>query len=163
MMAGLAVSLEQLQKVSARLGDAAIDPTIWPEIIDEISRAAGSTGAVLLQSDSRTPDVPRSAGVDEYLRNYFADGWHMRDIRAERAVPLLLQGEKVVIDQDILTPEAMRCAGLYAESLIPHGLQWFAAIGFWAGPALWGLSIRPARKEHSTATTSASLPDCRND
>jgi DNA-binding CsgD family transcriptional regulator len=147
MMASQAVSLEQLQKVSARLGDAAIDPTIWPEIIDEISKAAGSTGAGLLQSDSRTPDVPRSAGVDEYFRSYFADGWHMRDIRAERAVPLLLQGEKVVIDQDILTPRDMQRAGLYAESLIPYGLQWFAVIGFWAGPALWGLSIQRTRQE----------------
>ena len=135
------VNLERLQEVSARLGDAAIDPTIWPEIMQQISSAAGATGAALLQSDLRTPDIPRTAGVDDYFRSYFANGWHTRDIRADRGVPLLLQGEKVIIDQDILTPEEMRRAGLYAEFLIPFGLQWFAAIGFWSGPVLWGLTI----------------------
>jgi DNA-binding CsgD family transcriptional regulator len=85
--------------------------------------------------------------VDDYFRSYFADGWHMRDIRAERGVPLLLQGEKVITDQDILTPEEIRRVGLYTESLIPHGLRWFAAIGFRAGPALWGLIIQRTHRE----------------
>jgi DNA-binding CsgD family transcriptional regulator len=142
-----AVSLERLQEVSARLGDAAIDPTTWPEIMEQICAAAGATGAALLQSDLRTPDIPRTAGVDNYFRSYFANEWHMRDIRAERGVPLLLQGQKVITDQDILTPEETQRIGLYAESLIPHGLQWFAAIGFWSGPALWGLTIQRTRRE----------------
>ena len=141
------VNLERLQEVSARLGDAAIDPTIWPEIMEQISAAAGATGAALLQSDLRTPDIPRTAGVDDYFRSYFANGWHTRDIRADRGVPLLLQGEKVIIDQDILTPEEMRCADLYAESSIPFGLQWFAAIGFWSGPVLWGLTIQRTQRQ----------------
>jgi PAS domain-containing protein len=142
------VNAERLREVSVRLGDAAIDPTIWPEIMEQISAAAGARGAVLLQSNSRTPDIPRTTGLNDYLRrSYFADGWHMRDIRAERGVPLLLQGEKVIIDQDILTPGEMQRAGLYAESLIPHGLLWFAVIGFWAGPALWGLSIQRTPRE----------------
>ena len=115
--------------------------------MERISAAAGATGAALLQSDSRTPDIPRTAGVDEYFRSYFAEGWHARDVRAERAVPLLLRGERVITDQDILTGEEMQRVGLYAESLLPHGLRWFAAIGFWAGPALWGLTIQRTNLE----------------
>jgi hypothetical protein len=142
------VDAERLKRVSARLGDAAIDPAIWTEIIEEISVAAGARGAALLQRDVRTSDIPRTAGVDDYFRNsYFAEGWNARDVRAERAVPLLLQGEKVIIDQDILTPEQMQCAGLYAESLVPNGLHWFAALGFWSGTALWGLTIQRAPQE----------------
>jgi hypothetical protein len=53
----------------------------------------------------------------------------------------------VITGQDILTPEEMERVGLYAESLIPNGLQWFAAIGFRAGPALWGLSIQRTGRE----------------
>jgi DNA-binding CsgD family transcriptional regulator len=141
-MARCAVNLKRLQAVGARLGDAAVNPAIWPEIMEQVCAAAGATGAALLQSDLRTPDIPRTAGVDGLIRSYFADGWHMRDIRAQRGVPLLLQGQKVIIDQDIVTPDEMRRDGLYTESLIPHGLQWFAVVGFWAGPALWGLSIQ---------------------
>jgi DNA-binding CsgD family transcriptional regulator/PAS domain-containing protein len=141
------VNRERLLKASARLGEAAIDPRVWPEIMEQISGAAGARGAVLLQGVSRTPDVPRTAGVDEFVDSYFAEGWHARDIRAERAVPLLLGGRKVVTDHDILAPEEMERAGLYSESLIPHGLRWFAGIGFWAGPALWGLTIQRTDRE----------------
>jgi DNA-binding CsgD family transcriptional regulator len=137
----------QVERLNARFGDAALDPSLWPEIMEQLCTAVGARGAVLLQSDLRTPDVPRTSGLDHYLRSYFTEGWHERDIRAERGVPLLLNGEKVIIDQDILTPEEIERAGLYAESLIPNGLRWFAAIGFWAGPALWGLSIQRTSQE----------------
>jgi DNA-binding CsgD family transcriptional regulator len=60
---------------------------------------------------------------------------------------LLLKGAKVITDQDILTPEEIRRAGLYAESLIPNGLEWFAVVGFWSGPALWGCSILRSDRE----------------
>lgn len=146
-MSKRSIDLKRLQEVSARLGDAAIDPAIWPQAMEEICAAVGATGAALLQSDVRTPDIPRTPGVDDYFRQYFADGWHTRDVRAQRGVPLLLKGERVVTDQDILSPEEMRREGLYAESLSPHGLQWFAVIGFWAGPALWGLSIQRTLRE----------------
>jgi DNA-binding CsgD family transcriptional regulator len=142
-----AVIAEGLLKVEARLGEAVIDPTIWPELLHQISAAVGATGAVLLQSDVRTSDIPRSAGADELIRSYFANGWHTRDVRAERGVPLLLRGEKVHIDQDIVTPEDMRKLELYTENLAPLGFQWFAAIGFWSESALWALSIQRTTKE----------------
>jgi hypothetical protein len=66
----------------------------------------------------------------------------MRDLRAQRGVPLLLRGEKVVIDQDIVTPEEMRRSQYYAEVVGAFGFQWFAALGFAAGPALWALVIQ---------------------
>lgn len=136
------VDVEQLLKVSARLGDAVIDPAIWPNIMEEISAAAGASGAVLLQSDARTANVPRTPGIEEMISHYFAAGWHTRDLRAERGVPLLLRGEKVVTDEDIVTPEETRRSQYYAEAVAPFGLQWFAALGFAAGPALWAMVIQ---------------------
>ncbi|HEY2527877.1 MAG TPA: helix-turn-helix transcriptional regulator [Xanthobacteraceae bacterium] len=142
------VDAEQLLRVSGRLGDAVIDPTVWPEILQQICTAVGATGAALLQSDERTPDIPRTPGVEDVFRNYFAVGWHARDLRAERAVPMLLQARTTVVtDQDIVTPEEMRRLPFYTEGLAPFGLQWFAAIGFWAGSAFWGLSIQRTPKE----------------
>jgi DNA-binding CsgD family transcriptional regulator len=146
-MSKSAVDAERLKQVASRLGEVAIDPTIWPDVMEQISAAAGARGAVLLQGDSRTPDVPRTAGVDECIRSYFSEGWHLRDIRAERSVPLMLRGARVVTDQDIVTPEDMRRIGLYADSLARHGLQWFAGIGFWAGAAHWGLTIQRTPQE----------------
>lgn len=116
-------------------------------MLDLISEAVGAAGAGLLQSDTRTSDIPRSAGVDEVFSSYFANGWHTRDVRAERGVPLLLRGQKVITDQDVVTAEQMRRLGFYTEHLAPHGFQWFAAIGFWSGSALWGMSIQRLARE----------------
>jgi DNA-binding CsgD family transcriptional regulator/PAS domain-containing protein len=137
----------RLEGACAHLGEAVIDPAMWPEILGQISAAVGATGAALLQGDVRTPDIPRSAGVGEVFDAYFAHGWHALDLRADRGVPLVLKGEKVLTDQDIVTPEEMRRFAYYNELLAPHRFQWFAAVCFWAGPALWAISIQRTAHE----------------
>jgi hypothetical protein len=47
-----------LDNVCTHVGDAVIDPAIWPEILGQISAAVCATGAVLIQSDVRTSDIP---------------------------------------------------------------------------------------------------------
>lgn len=137
----------RLEKVCAELGDAVMAPAMWSEIIHQISVAVGATGAVLLQRDVRTSDIPRSHGLDEIVRAYFANRWHVADIRAERGVRVALKGETVLIDQHVVTPEEMNRLAFYTELLAPYGFSWFAAIRFWAGPAPWGLTIQRTTKE----------------
>jgi DNA-binding CsgD family transcriptional regulator len=149
-----AVDLKRLLDVSARLGDAAIDPTLWSEVMQLICSATGSVGAALLQSDVRTPDVPRTAGLDEAFRSYFTDGWHTIDPR-QRCVPLMLAGEKVVTDQAIFTPEEMRHSAFY-DFLDTYGLRWFAGVGFRSGSALWVLSIQRSTTESPFETSDIS-------
>lgn len=142
-----AVDAERLLAISRWFGDATIDPAIWPELIEQISFAVGATGAALLQSDVRTPDIPRTAGVDDLMRNYFANGWHARDVRADRAVPLLRSGASIITDQDIVTPDEMRRLPFFTECLAPFGFRWGAVVGFMAGSALWGLCIQRTQDE----------------
>jgi DNA-binding CsgD family transcriptional regulator len=136
------VSLEELMKASAGLGDAIVDPAAWPRVMEDMSRAVRADGAVLLQSDVRTPDVPRTPAISDAIDAYFRNGWHTRDVRAERGVPLILSGQPVVTDQDILSPDEMRKDPAYNECYIPNGCQWWAVVGFWAEAALWGLSFQ---------------------
>jgi DNA-binding CsgD family transcriptional regulator len=145
-MRGSAINAKQLLEVSGRLGDAAIDPTIWPDILHQISKATSAIGAALLQGDVRTPDIPRSPGVNEGFNDYLAHGWHTRDERGERCVPRLMAGEKVIIDQDIFTPEEMRRSAFY-DFLASHDLRWFAVLGFSSGAAHWALAIQRTRRE----------------
>jgi DNA-binding CsgD family transcriptional regulator len=102
---------------------------------------------VIVQSDARTSDVPRSAGINEMINTYFCNGWHTRDIRADRGFPLIQKGQRVVIDQDIVRPGELERLPYYGELMAPYGLQWFAAVAFWAGPALWALSIQRTTNE----------------
>ena len=139
--------MEELMKASARLGDAVVDPVAWPSVMEDICRTMRTTGAILLQSDVRTQDVPRTPSVSDLAEAYFRDGWHTRDLRAARGVPLILGGQPVVIDQDIISLDEMRRDAFYNECLTPCGFKWWAGVGFLAGSTLWGFCFQRTPSE----------------
>jgi DNA-binding CsgD family transcriptional regulator len=141
------VNADLLEKACAALGDTVLDPAVWPQAMEQISAAVGAAGAGLLQSDVRTPDIPRSAGAEDIFGIYFRDNWHVRDIRAARGVPLLLGGASVITDQDLMTADEMSRDPMYNDLFRPNGFQWFAGVGFRAGSALWGLTIQRKLRE----------------
>ena len=141
------VDANQLEKACKLLGDTVLDPAVWPLAMDEICRAVGASGALLLQSDVRTADIPRTPSFEEPTQFYFRNGWHARDSRATRGIPLMLGGASVVTDQDVMSAEQMRLDPMYNECLLPNGFQWFAAVACWASTALWALSIQRTPSE----------------
>jgi hypothetical protein len=82
------VHAEGLLEVCGRLGDAVVNPPIWPKLMAEISPAAGATGAMLLRSDAHAPDIPSAQSFAEGLDDYFDMGPHVGGIRAARGVNL---------------------------------------------------------------------------
>lgn len=153
------VQAEDLLRASRRLGEAALDPALWPAVMEDVCAAAGATGAVLLQSDGRGPETPATPSLAELGKAYFGGGWHTpgRDLRARRGIPLALRGE-VFTDQDLVTPEEMRREPYYNEFVFPSGFHWFAGIGFRAGSALWALTMqRTAHEGRFEAADKAAL------
>jgi hypothetical protein len=71
-MAKSRIDADHLARISAGLGEAVLDPAVWPALMEEMCTAVGATGAALLQSDTRTPDIPRTESVDESFKRYFA-------------------------------------------------------------------------------------------
>lgn len=115
--------------------------------MEEICAATNTTGAVLLQSDVRTPEVPVTSSVSAYLASYFSNELHVTDIRAKRGVPLLLTGRSVIRDQDLFCTEAeMRRDPLYAHAK-EWGLSWWTGVGFRAGSALWALALQRSTRD----------------
>lgn len=146
---------EELSKILNRLGEAAVNPEAWRSIMDDICKAVGASAALLLQSDIRTPDVPRTASIDEATDLYFRNNWHLRDPRA-KAFPRMMAGE-VVTDLDVMTPEQIRSDAMYNELLFPSGYRWFAGIGFWADSAAWALTIQRTGREGMFETRDKQL------
>jgi DNA-binding CsgD family transcriptional regulator len=136
------INLPELHRACARLGDAAVDPSLWPELMEELYPAIGANGALMLQTDARTPDVPRTKSLAEGAEFYFRQGWHQRDTRGGPGVDLLRRGASVIIDQDFMTPEDIRRDDFYNDCLYRIGMPWFAGVGFKAGDALWGLTFQ---------------------
>ena len=141
------IDLRRLDDISHRFGEVVMDPSTWPEIMEGVCKAVGAAGAVLLQSDVRTPDVPCTEATIESTRLYFEGNWHLKDTRA-RALPRIMAGE-IITDHDVMTAEQIRSDPMYNEVLFPCGLQWFAAIGFAADTAGWVLSIQRTGREGS--------------
>lgn len=156
-----------LERAKSRLGEAVLDPRRWPSLMEAICAAAFTTGATLLQADIRTPDVPVTPSVSDFVRNYFDDNLHVGDIRAAKGVPLLLSGRNVVRDQDIFSSErSMLRNPLYATAS-KFGLRWWSVVSFRSGPSLWGLalqrSIREGMFEEDEMRVLASLSDSLTD
>jgi DNA-binding CsgD family transcriptional regulator len=142
------IDFDQLEMACRRLGEAVLEPASWPTLMEQICRPLGVAGAILLQTDVRTPDAPRTEAVDEMARAYFAGGWHTREIWTKRGVHLRSQGKKAFVDTELLTREELEVSPLVHEIFLPKGFKWAAAIGFSAGPAMWGLCLhRTAREE----------------
>jgi DNA-binding CsgD family transcriptional regulator len=139
--------VRKLENAGKRLGDAVLDPLIWRELMEDICQAADAKGAAMLQSDVRTEDIPRTEAVSEFFDNYFHHKLHVADVRAARGVPLLQAGADVVTDADLFKSETEMLRDPLYANLAGYGLKWFAAVGFRAGPALWGLSIQRTPKQ----------------
>ncbi len=148
----------RLNAVSERLGEAVLDPIAWPSIMEEICRAVKTTGAVLFQSDIRTPDVPMTASAREITDAYFKNNFHVDDVRAIRGAPLLMAGAPVVSDQNLFNSEAEMLRNPLYASLDNFGFRWWAAVGFMSGSALWGLALQRTKQEGQfQATELAAL------
>ncbi|TQF38712.1 hypothetical protein UNPF46_15265 [Bradyrhizobium sp. UNPF46] len=145
----------ELSKVLDRLGEAAVNPEAWRGIMDDICKAVGASAAILLQSDIRTPDVPRTESIAEATDFYFRNNWHLRDPRA-KGFPRMMAGE-VVTDLDVMSAEQIRADPMYNEVLFPFGYRWFAGIGFWAGSAAWALTLQRTGREGSFAARDKEL------
>jgi len=161
------LDIERLERAKSRLGEAVLDPGQWPSLMEAICTAAATTGAALLQSDIRTPDVPVTPSVQEFFGGYFKNNLHLGDIRAAKGVPLLLAGRQAIRDQDLFSSEAaMLRDPLYAHAA-SFGMRWWSAISFRSGSALWALalqrSIREGMFEDDEMRIVASLSECLTD
>jgi len=72
---------------------------------------------------------------------YFREGWQTRDSRITRRSPLLIQGSRVIIDQDLFTEDELQRDPFLNEFYYRHGLHSSAAVAFNSGSALWTLCL----------------------
>jgi DNA-binding CsgD family transcriptional regulator len=131
--------------------------------MEKLCRPLGVAGAILLQSDVRTPDVPRTEALDEVVRAYFASGWHTRGIWTRRAVHLFSQGKKAFTDTELLTRGELETSPLVHEIFLPRGFKWAAAIRFSAGLAMWDLCLHRTAREEPFDTFNTSVLETLSD
>lgn len=140
------VDIDLLQAVSRALSDVVAEPELWPAFLDQIAKACGGMGAMLLPQTG-SQGVAASASAREGLETYIKEGWYEgdRDPR-KRAIPLHLRGE-VATDADIINSEEMRRSAMYNELLPRFDTKWWAGIGFKAGSERWCLALLRSERQ----------------
>lgn len=134
------VDRKALNDFREELGELVLDPSRLLGTMERLARAARAEGAVLLQSEIRTPDVPRTASIDGMITQYFKEGWHVRDRRLGAIPKMLATG--IGVDQDFATPEMFKRDPYYIDLMRPHGLQWWAGIRIAVEGSIWCMALQ---------------------
>jgi hypothetical protein len=120
-----------LEKVAERFYEAVALPELWPETLDQIARAAGGQGAVIVPFPASQPLVHCSEGAAELVDTFIRDGWVTRNSRAQKGAALAARNPtrvtRFVSDFDMFTAEEIKRDPFFQELLVPHGLPWSLA------------------------------------
>lgn len=137
----------------ASIYEAGFEPGQWQEGLSELCRAVGAHSAVTVPrvAAENTVLLPSTRGMEEFLAAFVDEGWHQRDLRADRGWPLADAGRPVVLEQDIVTPEDHRSQPLYQDLYLRHGMLWWAGITFRSLDHQYVLSLsrRPGQEPFS--------------
>lgn len=108
--------------------EAAVDPSLWPKILDRLTAATGSFGANIIPANARSPDlIIATESVRPCLEDYFANGWHINEWRA-RGIPLMMR-DGTMRDQQYTTRDQFEHLDYYRFQA-KHGIGRTCIIGF---------------------------------
>lgn len=98
------IDLAKLDRALDGTLEAAVDPSLWPRILDQVAEATGAFGVNIVPLHGCFPGgVVMTDSLQPALEGYFDGGWNKREWRL-RALPLLaLQG--TVLEQHYTTSE----------------------------------------------------------
>ncbi|MEN3148864.1 helix-turn-helix transcriptional regulator [Neorhizobium sp. IRAMC:178] len=108
--------------------EAAVDPSLWPKILNRITAATGSFGANIIPANARSPDlIIATESVRPCLEDYFANGWHINEWRV-RGIPLMMR-DGTMRDQQYTTRDQFEHLDYYRFQA-KHGIGRTCIVGF---------------------------------
>lgn len=117
--------LEEMDRLAESFYEAAIRPEMWRSALHKVSEVFGAEGACLLAWPYNEEAAVWSEGLDEMAERFFAEGWHTRNIRLSRGLPLR-NTKPILTVHDIFTPEEFDRLPFNAEFINPLGFRWAA-------------------------------------
>lgn len=128
----MSLNLVKLDQALDRSLEAAIDPTLWPEIMDKVVAATGSFGANLIPTSNITPGaVIVTDSMKSGFEQYWADGWNANDWRLQ-GIPLLRR-KGTARDQEYTSQDQFE-RSLFYRFQAKHRIGRSCIIGFASAP-----------------------------
>ncbi|MBB3451950.1 DNA-binding CsgD family transcriptional regulator [Rhizobium sp. BK313] len=123
--------LHALDRATDGFFGAALDPTLWPAVLEKVSQASGSYGANIVPIEGRllhTFIVTES--LVPAMEDYFAGEWYKQDFRTRHVSMLRRAG--VMLEQDFAGEDDFKTLDFY-RAQARFDLRWSAMIGFSSG------------------------------
>ncbi|AJD41699.1 helix-turn-helix transcriptional regulator [Rhizobium sp. SEMIA 4085] len=122
------IDLCRLDQALDKSLEAAVDASLWPQILDSLTAATGSFGANIIPANARSPDlIIATESVKPALEDYFANGWHINEWRL-RGIPLMMR-DGTMRDQQYTTRDQFEHLEYYRFQA-EHGIGRTCIIGF---------------------------------
>ena len=103
-----------------RIYEASLVPTLWPNILADLTVRCDGVGAVLMTSGHRGAQMVHSPEFDAVMTAFIEEGWPMRNQRFARATARRLEG--FLTEQDLFTPDEIQADPMFTDFLLPRGL-----------------------------------------
>ncbi len=116
------MSEEELSALISEIYDAALDPSLWQDVLEKSSLFVGGGGAAIYSKDSvsKTANITHGCGVDDEFRQNYLDTY----VRLDPSTPgfFFFDVGEVVTTSDILPYEEFLESRFYREWAQPQGL-----------------------------------------
>lgn len=117
--------LDQLGELTRQIYEAAAEPTFWAGALEKASTVFGADGSCIIALPSSAIGAVWSSGLDELAQAFFQDGWHVRNERLARALPLR-HVRPVMTESELFTGQELDRHPFNAEFINAHGFRWGA-------------------------------------
>ncbi|MET3928053.1 hypothetical protein [Devosia sp. 2618] len=150
------------------LFEAAVRSTPWSAGLDAVATSFNAAGAFIMTDDPAGVErgIPLGGALGGMFEDFVAQGWHLKDLRGQRAWPLISQHRSIFFEHELSTEEERKSHPYYQEFFYKIGMPWFAAVGFTLHGQRWALSlVRGTTQEPfdraDTPALQAMLPQLR--
>jgi DNA-binding CsgD family transcriptional regulator len=118
------VHSEKLSNLIGCAYEAAVRPELWRAVLHDVSEAFDAEGASLFAWPYSEENAVWSKGLDDLAEQFFANGWHTRNIRLSRAQSLY-PSKPVYTETDLFSGEELDTLPFNAKLINPCGFRWF--------------------------------------
>lgn len=137
--------LDQLGKLTNSFYEAAAQPLAWRSTLEHASTVFGADGACIIAFPTSRIGAVWSEGLDGLAQAFFGEGWHARNERLTRALPIR-HTRPVLTESDVFSPEELDTHPFNAEFINAHDFRWSAGC-FLSDVDGWTTTFTAERKQ----------------
>lgn len=114
----------QFARLTGAIYDAALDPAMWPHVLDGVRRLLNATAAHVMYHDhhARGGSIAADAGLDPALLAAYVQHYHALDPWAQAATPSSAVAGRVILGQALVSHAELVKTEFYADLAKPFGV-----------------------------------------